>query len=223
MRWLAPLVLASSVACSDSSPPNRPTPAPVTPSLVSFAGTISESETNTPVAGITVCFHVQNCALTGPDGSYQFTVDPTSLPFAIGPGTRLCPHAWSDSFEGRAACVSVVSGRVSWSTTLQRTITVEAGRSVSSTIFKGEGSGGADDLCEPCKTLRVNVPGRGTLVVRLLPELVGSGLLLGVPYTGFGPEDRSVTITTERVILMYVKAGAVLPATFELSTAFVPE
>jgi hypothetical protein len=40
MRWIAVLVLASSVACSESSLPTQPTPGPVTPLLVPGSGTL---------------------------------------------------------------------------------------------------------------------------------------------------------------------------------------
>jgi hypothetical protein len=220
MRWLATLVLASSVACSDSSPPNRPTPAPVTPSLVSFAGVISESETNMPLAGVRVCFHPPNCALTGADGSYQFTVDPTALNVPIGSNTRLCPFALLDGYEQRGACVPLINNRVSWSATLQRTITLAAGRNVRSTVFKGEGNGLVDDYgCEPCKSFDVLVPGSGTLFLSVVADSPESKLRVEVFYEGF--ENGALQITTQRNVQVIVHA-AVAPASFELVTSFTP-
>lgn len=136
-------------------------------------------------------------------------------------GSSLCPFAFRDDLEGRGACVPMVGNKVSWSPTLQRRITVEAGRSVMSTIFKGEGSGPAGEECEPCKTFHVSVPGSGTLVVRLMAEAAGSGLQLVVPYSGFRPDDGSLPVTRGDIVA-YVKGTAVLPARFEVSTNFRP-
>jgi hypothetical protein len=146
MRWIAIRLLALAlaalvVACAQSSLPTQPTSSLVTPRLVTFAGVISESEANAPLAGVSVCFPLSNCALTGADGSYHFTVDPAALSFPIGSNTSLCPYAYLDGYEQRGACVPLINNRISWSATLQRTITLAAGRRVRSTVFKGEGNG----------------------------------------------------------------------------------
>ena len=225
---VALFVALVSVACSESPLPTQPTRTQPTPDpgaapLLTFAGVVSESETGTPLAGVSVCWPLKICALTGPDGSYQFTavspVDPNAY------RTDVFPYAHRDGFETRGTRVTLTGSRVSWSPTLQRRITVEAGRSVMSTILRGEGSGIPDErdegLCEPCKSLNVSVPRSGTLVVRLMAESTGSGLQLEVPYAGFRPDDGSLPITTERNIRVIVKA-VVVPAKFELSTMFIP-
>ena len=218
---LLTLALASSVACSESSRPTQPTPGPVAPRLVTFAGVISESETNTPLAGVAVCFPLRNCAPTGADGLYRFTVDPATLSFAIGSNTSLCPFAFLDGYEQRGACVPVINDRVSWSTTLQRKITLDAGRSVRSTIFKGEGNGVVDSgLCEPCKSFNVLVPGSGTLFLSVLADSPESKLRIEVFYEGF--ENGALQITNQRSVQVIVHA-AVVPASFELVTSFTPD
>ncbi len=218
MRWLAALALASSVACSGSSLPTPPTPFPATPPLVTFAGVFSESETNTPLAGVAVCFHRTHCALTGFDGSYQFTVDPATLSFSIGSNTSLCPFAFLDGYEQRGACVPLINSRVSWSATLQRTITLDAGRNVRSTVFKGEGNGVVDSgLCEQCKSFNVLVPGNGTLFLSAVADSPESKLRIEVFYEGF--ENGALHITTQRSVQVIVHA-AVVPASFELVTSF---
>ena len=108
---LLTLALASSVACSESSRPTQPTPGPVAPRLVTFAGVISESETNTPLAGVAVCFPLRNCAPTGADGLYRFTIDPATLTFAIGSNTSLCPFAFLDGYEQRRSDASSLNSR----------------------------------------------------------------------------------------------------------------
>lgn len=225
MRWTAirllTLALVSSVACAESSLPTQPTPGPVTPPVVTFAGVISESDTNTPLAGVTVCFpHRPNCAVTGADGSYQFTVDPATLSFPIGPNTSLCPFAFLDGYEQRGACVPLINYRVSWSATLQRTIMLEAGRSVRSTVFKGEGNGVVDSgLCEPCKSFNVLVPGSGTLFLSVVADSPESKLRVQVFYEGF--ENGALQITNQRNVQVIVHT-AVVPASFELVTSFTP-
>jgi hypothetical protein len=216
MRWIAVLVLASSVACSESSLPTQPTPGPVTPPLITFAGVISESETNTPLAGVSVCWPVQNCTLTGPDGSYQFTAASPVDPRAYS--THVYPFAVRDGFEIRGARVPVIGNRVSWSVTLQRTITLDAGRNVRSTVFKGEGNGLAEDSgCEPCKSFNVLVPGSGTLFLSVEPDSPESRPRVEVFYEGF--DNGALQITTERSVQVIVHA-AVAPASFELITSF---
>jgi len=110
---------------------------------------------------------------------------------------------------------------VSWSTTLQRRISVEAGQRVRSTVFGGEGHGTVEEPCEPCKILHVTVPRSGSLVVRLMPDTANSGLQLVIPYAGLRP-DGSLPITNERDVVVWVKGTMVLPAGFELSTSFTP-
>ncbi|HSC25621.1 MAG TPA: hypothetical protein VLD67_00015 [Vicinamibacterales bacterium] len=226
MRWtaagLCTLAFASLVACSESSLPTQPTPGSVNPSLVTFAGVISDSETNAPLAGVTVCFpHEPNCAQTRADGSYQFTVDLTTLGIRVRSKLSLCPFAFFDRYEGRSACVPLINGRVSWSTTLQRTITLDAGRSVRSTVFKGEGSGVVDSgLCEPCKSFTVLVPGSGTLFLSVVADSPESNLRIEVFYKGF--ENGALQITTQHSVQVIVHA-ALVPASFELVTSFTPE
>jgi hypothetical protein len=170
---------------------------------------------------VTVCFPLKpNCASTGADGSYQFTIDPAILSFPIGPNTSLCPFAFFDGYEQRSACVPLINNRVSWSTTLQRTITLDAGRSVRSTVFKGEGNGVVDSgLCEPCKSFNVLVPGSGTLFLRAVADSPESKLRVEVFYEGF--ENGALQITTQRTVQVIVHA-AVAPASFELVTSFAP-
>ena len=220
MRWLAAVALACSVACSGSSLPIQPTPGPVTPPLVTIAGVFSDSETNMPLAGVTVCFHPQNCGLTGADGSYQFTVDPATLHLPTGSNTRLCPFAFLDGYEQRGACVPLINNRVSWSATLQHTITLDAGRRVRSTVFKGEGNGLGelvDFVCEPCKSFYVLVPGSGTLFLSVVADSPESKLHVEVPYWAF--ENGVLPITTQRSVQVIVHA-AIVPASFELVTSF---
>ena len=214
------LLLLFSVGCGDGKSPVQPTPGPVTPPLITFTGVFSESETNTPLAGVRVCFHPPNCALTGADGSYQFTVDPAALSLPIGSNTRLCPFAFLDGYEQRGACVPLINSRISWSATLQRTITLEAGRSVRSTIFRGEGNGVVDSgLCEPCKSFNVLVPGSGTLFLSVVADSPDSKLRVEVFYEGF--ENGALQITTQRNVQVIVHA-TVVPASFELVTSFKP-
>ena len=226
MRHLAALALASSVACSESSLPTQPTPGPVVPQLITFTGVFSESETNTPLAGVTICWpggtYEGSCVQSGADGSYQLAVDPATLKFSfpIGSNTRLCPFAFLDGYEQRGACVPLINYRVSWSATLQRTITLDAGRNVRSTVFKGEGNGVVDSgLCEPCKSFNVLVPGSGTLFLSVVADSPESKLRVQVFYEGF--ENGALQITTQRTVQVIVHA-AVVPASFELITSFTP-
>jgi hypothetical protein len=226
MRWLAALALASSVACSEASRPTQPSPGPVVPQLITFTGVFSESETNTPLAGVTICWpggtHDGSCVQSGAGGSYQLTVDPATLKsrIPIGSNTSLCPFAFLDGYEQRGACMPLINNRVSWSTTLQRTITLNAGRNVRSTVFKGEGNGVVDSgLCEPCKSFNVLVPGRGTLFLSVVADSPESKLRVEVFYEGF--ENGALPITTQRNVQVIVHA-AVVPASFELVTSFTP-
>jgi hypothetical protein len=217
MRWVAawPLVLILG-ACSESSLPNQPSPGP--PPLITFAGAIAESGTNAPVAGVVICLRLENCTLSVGDGSYRFTVDPASLPYAIGPASTLCPYAFRDGYEQRGACLPIVNHRVSWSTTLQRLITLSAGETVRSTIFKGEGNGVVDSgLCESCKSFNVSVPGSGTLFLSVVADSPQSNLRIEVFYEGF--ENGALRITDQRTVQVVVHA-AVVPASFELVTSF---
>jgi hypothetical protein len=222
MRWLAALAVASSVACSESSLPTQPTP--MAPKLITFSGVFSDSETNTPLAGVTICWpggtHQGNCVQSVANGSYHFTVDPATLSFPIGSNSRLCPFAFLDGYEQRAACVPLINNRIAWSATLQRTITLDAGRSVRSTVFKGEGNGVVDSgLCEPCKSFNVLVPGSGTLFLSVVADSPESNVRIEVFYEGF--ENGALQITTQRIVQVIVHA-AVVPASFELVTSFTP-
>lgn len=228
MRWLAALALASSVACSGSSrpTPTQPTSGPVTPQVITFTGVFSDSETNTPLAGVTVCWpggpYDGSCVQSGANGSYQLAVDPATLKFnlSIGPNTRLCPFAFLDGYEQRGACVPLINNRVSWSTTLQRTITLDAGRTVRSTVFKGEGNGIVESgLCEPCKSFHVRVPGRGTLFLSVAADSPESKFRIEVFYEGF--ENGALPITTQSSVQVLVHAQ-IVPASFELVTSFKP-
>ncbi|MGH9146938.1 MAG: hypothetical protein ACRD1Q_09525 [Vicinamibacterales bacterium] len=226
MRWLAALALALSVACSESSRPTQPTPGPGVPQVITFTGVFSESETNTPLAGVTVCWpggpHDGSCVQSGASGSYQLAADPANLKYhlPIGPNTRLCPFAFLEGYEQRGACVPLVNSRVSWSTTLQRTITLDAGRNVRSTVFRGEGNGVVDSgLCEPCKGFNVRVPGRGTLFLSVVADSPESKLRIEVFYEGF--ENGALQITTQRNVQVLVHAE-VVPTSFELATSFTP-
>jgi hypothetical protein len=218
-RLLA-VAIAASVACSETQPPTQPTPDLVTPRLITFAGVVSESETSTPLAGATVCFLQPHCAVTGADGAYSFVLDPLALNFPIGPRTSLCPGAFLDGFEHRGSCVPLFNDRISWSTTLQRRITLDAGRTVRSTVFKGEGNGVVDSgLCEPCKSFHVVVPGSGTLFLSVVADSPESKTRVEVFYEGF--ENGALQITTQRTVQVIVHA-AVVPASFELVTSFIP-
>lgn len=222
MRWLAALALASAVACSDSSRPVQPTP--VVPQLITFTGVFSDSETNTPLAGVTICWpggtYQGNCVQSVADGSYQLTADSAALHHPIGPGTSVCPFAFLDGYEQRGACVPVINYRVLWSPTLQRTITLDAGRRVRSTIFKGEGNGVVDSgLCEPCKSFNVLVPGTGTLFLSVVADSPESKLRVEVFYEGF--ENGALRITSQRSVQVIVHT-TVVPAPFELVTLFTP-
>jgi hypothetical protein len=135
--------------------------------------------------------------------------------------TRLCPFASGEARETRQACVPLSGNSVVWSTTLQRRISVEAGLRVRRTIFGGEGHGTVEEPCEPCKILHVTVSRSGSLMVRLTPDTVSSGLQLVIPYAGARP-DGTLPITNERDIVVWVKGAAALPAGFELSTTFTP-
>lgn len=219
MRWavmrLLTLALASSAACSESTQPTQPGPG--NPPLVTFAGVISESGTNTPLAAVSVCFPYWNCMLTSADGSYYFTVDRGTVGVS---NPNPCPFAFRDGYEQRGACVPLTNNRVSWSTTLQRTITLDAGRSVRSTVFTGEGSGVVDSgLCEPCKSFNVLVPGSGTLFLHAVADSPESKLRVQVFYEGF--ENGALQITTQRIVQVVVHA-VVVPASFELVTSFQP-
>jgi hypothetical protein len=225
MRWLAALALPLSVACSESSRPTQPTPGAV-PGVITFTGVFSESETNAPLAGVTICWpggiHESSCTQSGADGSYQLAVDPANLKFnpSLGHSTHLCPFAFLDGYEQRGACVPLVGNRVSWSATLQRTITLDAGQNVRSTVFKGEGNGVVDSgLCEPCKSFNVQVPGRGTLFLSVVADSPESRLRIEVFYEGF--ENGALQITTQRHVQVLVHAE-VVPASFELVTSFTP-
>ena len=214
--WPLGLALGSLVACSESQLPVQPSPGP--PPLITFAGVISDSETNSPLAGVTVCFPHSNCVLTGGDGSYRFTVDPAALNFPIGPNTSVCPFAYVDNYYQRGRCVPVVNNRVAWSTTLQRQITLNAGQTVRSTVFRGEGNGVVDSgLCEPCKSFDVSVPGSGTLFLSVAADSPGSRLRLEVFYEGF--ENGALQITDQRTVQVIVHAS-VVPASFALITSF---
>jgi hypothetical protein len=234
--WFLTLALASFAACSDSSLPTQPTPGPgrtpgpETSPLITFSGVVAQSETNAPIAGVTVCygFSPPTCAFTGADGSYHFTIDaahPTlrNFPRPIGsPGTwtNLCPYAFLDGYEQRGACVPLINNRISWSATLQRTITLDAGHSVRSTVFKGEGNGVVDwGLCEPCKSFNVVVPGSGTLFLNVVPDAPSSKLRIQVFYKEF--ENGALRITSQRSIQVVVHTD-VAPAAFELVTSFSP-
>jgi hypothetical protein len=214
------LLVLVGLGCNETRLPPSPTPpGPVTPQFVTFAGVISESETNAPLAGVRVFFH--NDALTGADGSYQFTVDPATLGLPIASNTLMCPVASRDGYESRGACVPLINYRVSWSATLQRTITLDAGRNVRSTVFKGEGNGrGPNDFsCEPCKSFNVLVPGSGTLFLSVVADSPEAKLRVEVFSEGF--ENGALQITTQRNVQVIVHA-AVAPASFELVTSFTP-
>ena len=221
--WRLALALTSSMACSDASLPTPPTPSPTTSPRITVAGMISDSETSAPLTGASVCIGVRgNCAQTGADGSYQFTADPADLRLPPGPNLNvsLCPWATFDGYELRSACVPLINSRVSWSTTLQRMITLDAGRRVRSTIFRGEGNGLVDSgLCESCKSFHVLVPASGTLYLSVVPDAPQSMLRLEVFYEGF--ENGALQITTQRTVQVVVHA-MVVPASFELVTAFTP-
>lgn len=218
MRWVAawPLVLVLG-ACSESPLPIQPSPGP--PPLLTFAGVISESETNAPLAEATICATLSTCVLTAGDGSYRFTVDPAPLPFPVSSITDLCPFAYRDGYEQRGACVRLVNNQVTWSTTLQRLITLTAGQRVRSTVFKGEGNGVVDSgLCEPCKSFNVSVPGSGTLFLSVVADSPQSNLRIEVFYEGF--ENGALQITNQRSVQVIVHAS-VVPASFELVTSFI--
>lgn len=227
MRCFIAVALASCVACASPSP-TQPTPptatGPVATQRITFSGIVTDSETYAPLAGASVCWSgtsEPNCASTASDGSYRFMADPLA---GIPPGAvnvRLCPSASGEARESRQACVPLSGNVVSWSTTLQRRITVEAGQRVRSTIFGGEGNGSVEEPCEPCKLVHVTVPRSGSLVVRLTPDTADAGLQLVVPYARL-QADGSLPITNERDIIVWVKGSASLPASFELSTTFTP-
>jgi hypothetical protein len=116
--------------------------------------------------------------------------------------------------------VPLINGRVSWSSTLQRTIVVEAGRRVRSTIYTGEGNGVVDSgLCEPCKSFNVLVPGSGTLFLSAAAESGDARLRVQVFDEGF--ENGALPITTQRIVQVVVHTSQA-PASFELTTSFVP-
>jgi hypothetical protein len=117
--------------------------------------------------------------------------------------------------------VLLINNRISWSATLQRTITLDAGHSVRSTVFKGEGNGVVDwGLCEPCKSFNVLVPGSGTLFVSVVPDSPAANLRVELFYKEF--ENGALRITTQRSVQVIVHTELV-PASFELVTSFTPE
>jgi hypothetical protein len=123
-------------------------------------------------------------------------------------------------YEQRGGCVPLINNRASWSSTLQRTITIDAGQRVRSTVFRGEGNGVVDSgLCEPCKSVNVSVPASGTLFLSVLPDSPDGRLRLEVFEQGFN--DGVLQITDQRSIQVIVHS-AVVPASFELVTSFIP-
>jgi hypothetical protein len=216
-EWCPWLALASLMACSgESLSPIQPSPG--LPAAITFSGVITDSETNAPLAEATICAALSICVLTAGDGSYRFAVDPAALHSSIGPPTDLCPFAFLDGYEQRGACRRMVNNQVSWSTTLQRQITLNAGQSVRSTVFRGEGNGVVDSgLCESCKSFNVLVPGSGTLFLSVVPNAPSTNLQIQVFYEGF--ENGALEITTQRSVQVVVHASMV-PASFELFTSF---
>ena len=216
MRSTVSRLLTLVLASSESALPVQPAPGPSP--LAAFAGVISDSETNTPLSGVSVCFPLSNCTKTGNDGSYHFTIETGTV--GLSSNASPCLFAFLDGYEGRGACVPLINNRVSWSVTLQRTITLDAGRSIRSTVYKGEGSGVVDSgLCDSCKSFNVLVPGSGTLFVSAMADSPGSMLRIELFIEGF--ENGAVRITNQRVAQVVVHA-AVVPASFELVTSFKP-
>jgi hypothetical protein len=116
--------------------------------------------------------------------------------------------------------VPLINYRVSWAATLQRMITLDAGRSVRSTIFKGEGNGVVDwGLCEPCKSFNVLVPGSGTLFVSVVPDSPAAKLRIQLFDKEF--ENGALRVTTQRSVQVVVHTD-VVPASLELVTLFAP-
>lgn len=225
MRWTLLAVLACSLGCSRPSPVqpsgttggSNPTPS----KSFSISGVVRESGTNAPLEGASVCWSNNaepHCGRTAADGSYTFVV-PEGL--AVPPTARdvqICPGASKPGFEHRQTCVAWSAG-ASWSPVLQQTIQIDAGGSLTGTVYPEEGSGlaRADD-CQGCKRIRIAIPRAGTLSVQL-PVDPGTRLRLAlVGVETLLPLEGPLAVAAGEIVTVVV-TGAVTPAEFVLSTS----
>lgn len=176
MRWTLPFVLACSVGCNSMTSSVAPTPlSPSSASALTFSGRVVESDRGAAVEGAIVCWSPSgglNCAHTNHDGTYVLVTDrPTFSPRA---GTihqiTLDPDVFKEGFEYRQSRVpwDGTSAGITWSPSLQPIVQIDAGQSVTATVFPHEGSGLVlEDECDGCKRIRVAVQRGGTLTYQL--------------------------------------------------------
>jgi hypothetical protein len=150
---LAAMALLSG--CQDRNrPPSVTTPDPVGRPLV-IVGLIVESGAHTPISGARICWSIR-CATSGDDGGYRLETETV-----FEPGHSPCLVASASGFESRNDCDG-------FSLTLQRTVVIAAGDSLSGRIYQDDVSGWLlDDWCQRCKRIHIEIPHDGTLVVRV--------------------------------------------------------
>jgi hypothetical protein len=224
MRWALALIVAFSVGCQQRTSPVQPS-APTTPAGTSTSltilGQVTESDTNTPVEGATVCWSEtleRRCAQTGMDGTYVLVTDRPHIP-ATARSAKLAPGVSKDGFEYRQSWVPYDLGNLMrWSPGLQRIVRIEAGRSFAGTVFPQEGSGILDeDDCESCKRIQIAIQRAGTVTLRLTADR--DDLRLALTRYDKRSVDAPISVTAGENLIILV-TGAITPTRFELSTVF---
>ena len=222
VKRLALAIVAGVLMACES--PTEPSP------MLTIAGQVTEPAADRPVEGASVCWSPppdpERCASTRADGTYVLVTGFPRLP----PGAtnvRLAPYVSREGFEYRKSFVPYDRGdRVSWSPGLQRKLQIEAGSSISGTVYPQEGSGAAgsltgdDDGCEACKRISIAVRGAGELTIRLTAER--EELRLALPPFDKRSLDAPISVQPGDVVIVLV-IGSVVATKFEIATTFAPK
>ena len=200
-------VLTVAGCSSPSSPVVLPGPTPSQP--VVLAGAIWESGTHTPLADARICWS-NHCATTLEDGTFR--LDTTAM---SAPGYSICVVTGKQGFEWRNDCVPTRSvGVAQYNTSLQRSIVINAGDTVTDTVYFDDASGTIlEDACERCKRVLVTIPRNGELRTSLAAD-GGSGQVSLTPAT-------PLAVRAGTTVLLLITANT--QQAFRLSTELVSE
>ena len=208
--FVAPMLV--TVACSKS---------PIEPSEAShehtLSGTVRDSETGAPVAGVEVTIGRGLTVITDEAGRYAFA----------SKCERDCNSAGYTYFEGSQVGFEDRFG--DGDVRLQRMVRAEAGESVAGILFPEETSlvPGYEDNCRtPCKIIRVALTRDGIFNAQLSGDNPEPLLWprLETPTRTVDPA-RAVHVRARDDLIVVVYAESVLPRPrqFELGTSFVPD
>jgi hypothetical protein len=147
------------------------------------------------------------------DGTYVLVMERPIFP-GNPQGIRIAPFVSREGFEYRQSLIPYnLAPTLSWSPGMQRVLNLEAGATLTATVYPEEGYGGVEDGCDSCKVVRVSVPHAGDLTLSLKADDERLRLVLpnnhtpGEPFGVRGGDTVTVLVTQ-----------AMTPTEFHLTT-----